>query len=82
MHGLQDGGDATDVGVDLGVGEELRGEVGVQLGLDTGRGVEPEAGVEKTVVQELLQEQVGVVGRARYQKLGQLKEEQKNILLK
>lgn len=72
VHGLKDGGDAPHVGVDLRIREELRGKVGVQLGLDARRGVQPETRVEETVVQKLLQEKVGVVGRTGHEEFGQL----------
>ena len=74
MHGLQDGGDSPHVAVDLSVGQELCGEVAVEADLNRGRGVDPETGVEQAVVQQLLQQEVAVVGGAGHQVLGQLQE--------
>ena len=74
VHGLQDGGHPPHVGVDPGVRQELRGQVGVELGLHCGRGVDPQRWVEETVVQELLQQQVRVGGGAGDQVLCQLEE--------
>lgn len=53
MDGLQNGRHASHVRVDLGVGEELGGEVAVQPGLHHGAGVDPERRVEEDVVEQL-----------------------------
>ena len=74
VHGLQHRGHAPHVAVDLRVGQELRGEVAVEPSLHAGRGVDPQRGVEQAVVQQLLEQQVAVVGGAGDQVLGQLEE--------
>ena len=74
VHGLQDCGDSPHVAVYLSVRQELRGEVAVQPDLHRGRGVDPEARVEQAVVQQLLQQEVAVVGGTSDEVLGQLQE--------
>ena len=74
VHGLQHGGHPPHVAVDLGVGQELGGQVVVQTDLHRGRGVDPETRVEQTVIQQLLEQQVTVVSGAGDQVLGQLEE--------
>ena len=74
MHGLQDCRDSPHVAVYLSVRQELGGEVAVQPDLHRGRGVDPEARVEQAMVQQLLQQEVAVVGGTRHEILGQLEE--------
>ena len=74
MHCLQHCGHPPHVAVDLGVGQELGGQVVVQTDLYRGRGVDPETGVEQTVIQQLLEQQVTVISGAGDQVLGQLEE--------
>jgi hypothetical protein len=53
VDSLQDGADSSHTSVDVGVSEEIGGEVAVQPGLDGSRCVDPQRGVEQDVVQEL-----------------------------
>lgn len=53
MNGLKDRRYASDVGIDLGVGEELGREVGVQTRLHRRRSVDPKGGIEENVVEQL-----------------------------
>ena len=74
VHRLQHRRDPPHVAVDLGVAEELLAEVRVEPDLHLGRRVDPQGGVEETVVEELFEEQVGRVGGAGDEVLGQLEE--------
>jgi hypothetical protein len=57
VHGLKDGGDAANVGVDLRVGEKLCGQVRVEARLHRHRRVDPEGGIEENMVQQLPREE-------------------------
>ena len=74
VHGLQHGGHPPHVAVDLRVGQELGRQVVVQPYLHRGRGVDPQTGIEQTVIQQLLEQQVTVGRGAGDQVLGQLEE--------
>lgn len=53
MHGLQNGAHASHIAVDLGVGEELGGQIRVEARLHIGRRVDPQGRIEEDMVQQL-----------------------------
>lgn len=53
MYGLQDRADSPHAAVDVRVSQEVSGQVAVEPGLDRGRRVDPQRGIEEDVVQEL-----------------------------
>ena len=79
MHCLKHRWDSSHVRIDLRVCQELRGQVAVQPDLHLGGGVDPQAGVEQAVVEQLLEQQVAVVGGTGHQILGKFEESVEKI---
>lgn len=74
VHGLKDRRDSSNVRIDLGITQEIRGEIGIQLGLYIGRSVDPKGGIEETMVQKLLQQEIRVIGGTRDEVFGEFEE--------